>query len=484
MTEITNIMKNEENKFLETVIQDPDVKDIRGGIPDLVDGYSFTRTQTLSIQLDKSASGPATDNFDIWIVDWDNESTAPLLAQYYLRDPNSVGAGKGDAFYSVIPAAAWQLDIGGTMAYVMTKGTSPFPSSDPSTVGPTQPLAQISLKFDGSVLSGNSRVVGKSIEVKYTAPEISAQGLWTQGTYTTYEQDSNINFVGPPADASPGIIYNSVRTTIKGCPPGTVKDIVKYPNTIQRPAYDGVLQAANMNYFANVPHLPAPFDKVYKADVVPTGATQFWDLILRQDYAAGYAAANTIYNFTPANPLQPYWKTNSEIHFAVVTGLTNLATLQLWRTLTLESYPDPTDPLITFAKPAPLVNMHALEIAMNGVRSSQQFWAAGDNMFGTFAKGLKGAFKKFKTVGSMGLNVAASTNPAAAAALNQVNSMKAEAKRMKRIALGQNANTSQNHAYAALHEETLQMAKSKRKRTKPVNNGKQASSPNGKAVKK
>jgi len=463
MTSLDNTLREEENKFLETVIQDPDKKDLRGGIPDLIDGYSFTRTQTISTQIDASGTG-LTGNYDVWIVDWDNESTQPLLAHYRDRNPNNIA--NAENTYDASPESA--LDVGGLVAYIMAPGTSPFPSNDPSIVGPTVPLKTISLKFDASVLSGNTRVVGKDFEVKYTAPEISAQGLWTQSSYSTYEQTA-LSYLYEPAGPSSGTIVQKFYGPIKGCPPGTTSNIVKFPNTVQRPAFDGVLQAAVMNYFDNVPHLPQNFEKVYKSSVKPTGATQYQDLVLcNQDLLTfnNISGDPATWYGLPASFNPQFWKSNSEIHFAVCTGLANTATMQMWRTMTVESYPDPTDVLITFAKPGPLVNMQSLEVAMNAVRSSQQFWAAGDNDFGSFAKGLKGAFQKFKKVGMTGLRVAAAVNPAggAASALMKANAAKDQMKTVSNAAKPK----------GSVQKESVTVAKTQRQRTKPIGKKQQA----------
>jgi len=93
------------------------------------------------------------------------------------------------------------------------------------------------------------------------------------------------------------------------------------------------------------------------------------------------------------------------------------------------------------------------------VRSSQQFWAAGDNAFGTMAKGLKNAFTKFKKVGMTALKVAATVNPAASAALTRVQTAKARAKTTL-------APLARKKVVAK--SEGLKVAAAKRPRTKPV----------------
>lgn len=460
MTNVANTMSAEENKFLETVIQDPDNKDVRGGIPDFVDGYSFTRTQTISTQIDSSGTALTGNTYDVWIVDWDFESTTPITANYRVRDndPNFQ-----DVWDTNVSAT---LPIGGVQVYVMQPGNSPFPSNDPAITGPVAPLKTIGLNFDNSVFSGTTRVVGKDIECQYTAPEISAQGLWTQGTYASYDDPCNVilyNNADPIAGAHafPG---DCVAATRKQIPPGSVNTIVKYPNSVQRPAFDGILQAANMHMHDNFPTLPRKLPRVYQSTIFPTGANNALDL-----HVCNIPNGNA-QNYTTGFPV--YWDSHSDIHYAVCTGLTKDATLQLWRTLTTETFPDPSDSLISFAKRAPLVNMHALEVCSNAVRSQPQFWASGDNAFGGFAKALKGGFKAFKKVGMGGLRVAAVSNPAAAAALNQANSMKAQAKQMQSAFHNNNNN---------MHmQEESQLAKAKRNRSKPANKQKPPVSMNSK----
>lgn len=447
---------DDTERFIDAAIQNPD-NDRRGGIPDLVNGPSFTRSQTISTKIDGSAVVATT--YDVYVVQWDFETLTQCVGRYYIRSTDPLYPN----FYHNVSTFA--IETGSLMAYVMEPGFSPFPSNNPAVVGPSAPVAVFPLRFTDSLLSGNTRVVGSDFQVKYAGPELSAQGIWTQSSYSSYKtEETNYFNAGPvPANA-----YNwSKYTETKEMMPGDPSSMVKYPGSVQRPAYDGVLQSAIVNYHNNYPSLPANKYKKYKG-IVPSGSVNAYDLFVGQMEAP---AGGVIYN------APPMWDSNCEIHFAVCTGIPKDHPLQLIRRLTVETFPNPNDALIAFAHPSPLADMSLLADVMNAFRTEQRFWASRDNALGNFSRALRKGVKKTMKVGKAGLGVAAAFNPQAAAALEAAKTVKALSKGKSTVdqnardiqklssMIGQMKVSGENGRSST---GNLSLAAPKRKRTKPA----------------
>jgi len=449
-------LQEDASEFVNTVIQNPD-STIRGGCPDMVDGYTFVRNQTISTQIDTSGVSVPTPTVDVYIVDWDHESVLPILAKYYLC--NYV-TGAPNVFDD---SATFQLETGGCIAYVMAAGTSPFPSTNPSVLGPVAPLKIVPLRFDGSILSGNLRVLGKNFEVKYTAPEVLAQGLITQSTYSSYESDEQVFLTTGGLTTNP--VHSLFAVKEKSLPPGDISNMVKYPGSVQRPAFDGVLQTAVIDYSDNRPSYPSHYGRLYRSPNINTVGANYGLMIAQATNSSGILV-------TPIPA--PYWRSNSEIHYAVFTGLIPSFSLQLYRSITVETFPNPADTLIAFAHRAPISNVKLLEVVMNGVRSTPQFWAAGDNANGDMSRTLLESIGTLITISeivSPGSGMAFTAMGAAAGALSKSGAITTFLDNAARGILGgvmpkQQSNRSRRKNRA----EPVQQAKAQRPRTQSAQN--------------
>jgi len=412
---------DDTERFIDAAIQNPD-NDRRGGIPDLVNGPSFTRSQTISPNVVGSAV--ATNTYDVYIVQWDFEvlETDTCTGRYFVRSTDPAHPNLYD-----FNGPTFSIETGALVAYVMDSGTSPFPSKNPSVIGPVAPKSVVPLKFGSDVLSGNTRIVGSDFQVKYVGPEVTAQGIWTQSTYSSYKSFENSYFT--PGASSAAIAGDQILTDTKELPPGDISSMVKYPGSCQRPAFDGVLQSAVINFHHNYPTLPSNTYKKYRG-IIPTGATAHFDLFVAQHRSVVNGHVSALNN-------PQIWDSNCEIHYAVGTGLPKDAPLQLIRRITVETFPNPNDDLIAFAHPSPMADMVLLADVMNAFRSSQRFWAARDNALGNFSRALRKAVKKTVKVGKNVAQVAAVTNPQVAAGLESYKGMSSLAKGKKPVTSAQ-----------------------------------------------
>ncbi len=447
--------------FIDAAIQNPD-NDRRGGVPDLVNGPSFTRSQTISATID--GKFVITDPlYDVYIVQWDFEclDTDVCTGRYFTRN----NSGVAENFYDASPINTFE--VGGLVAYIMEPGKTPFPSNNPQVIGPSAPVQTVPLRFNSSMLSGNSRVVGSDFQVKYLGPEVSAQGLWTQSTYSSYKaRDHSYFTVGAGAATA---VQDDIYTETKEMPPGDISSMVKYPGSVQRPAYDGILQSAIINYHNNFPSLPLHNYKKYKG-IRPTGAANNFDLFV----AEHKNAADIV---TLPNP--PIWDANCEIHYAVGTGIPIAHPLQIIRRLTVETFPNPNDSLIAFAHPSPLADMVLLADVMNAFRTQQRFWQAKDNALGNFSRALRKGVKTAMKVGKAAGTVAAVSNPQVAAGMQTLKTAKQTMKTVPNSSVEQNAREIQrlssmigqmkvNGETGGSSTGNLKLAKAGRKRSKPA----------------
>jgi hypothetical protein len=365
----------QETEFVDAASSNPDTT-MRGGIPDEIDAPSVVQMQKIAVQIDASGTTIApTGTFDVYIVDWDIEPTNGVagLARFLDR-------GQED-YYDSSPLTA--LQVGGVQAYVMAPNTSPFPSNSAGIAGPVPPLKTIPLLFQNDIVGSTSRVVGKGMECHYTGNPLQVQGVWTQSSVPQYPK---FTLQRGNAGASFAIPWTDIWTANKtALPIGDVPTALKYPGAVQRNMIDGILQNSIVNLSMATPHLPTSNARCYRADVTPTGAAHPIDLLYKPqiDPATGLVT-----------PIQAYYETNSDITIAVATGVIGSGTLELSRTITVEKFPGPADPLISFARPSPMVNHDAIENFMNAIRAEPRFLAVKDNDFGTFARNVARGFKK------------------------------------------------------------------------------------------
>jgi hypothetical protein len=398
--QIEHEFRTNDSKFFDAATQNPDVRD-RAGIPDGVNGASFIRSQKIQAIVDTNGAGLAGDSYDLYAVDWNVEFSSRTgvspKARWYVELPY----GNAPPGYGVVfdQSTIGQLAVGGLTLYVMEPGETPFPTDDPAKVGPVAPKKTIHVLFGDDIFSGTTRVVGKSFKMVYTAPELTAKGSVTQSEQVNYEHRNTLYWA---LNGDPPILSGASFPMESRLPAGSSRDMVKYPGSKVRSAYDGVLQSANIQLDNNRPSMPN-FDPVlWRSGDKPVGSNQYYHLYYGPEFTNGVIPAETISN--------PKWDSNSDIHMAVFEGLPKEATFQVSRMITVESFPSATSDLIAFAKPSPLANPTAITNAMNAVRSENRFWAASDNDFGNFAKALKKGVSK---VSKAALNVAA-IHPASA----------------------------------------------------------------------
>lgn len=461
--QIESKIDQESAEFVDAAIQNPD-NDRRGGIPDLVDGPSFVRSQTISTNI--TGAGVVGANYDVYVVQWDFEILKGQVGTgaYHPRTNMTVYAKNLNDL-----TASSTLEIGGLVAYIMEENTSPFPSDNPAVTGPVAPVSVVPLRYASDIFSGNTRVIGSDFQVKYTGPELSAQGLWTQSTFSSYKGEETIffNIGANPAN----VVKDQLKCETKSLLPGDVSTMVKYPGSVQRAIYDGVLQTAVINYHNNFPTLPLHKYKKYEG-IIPTAAGTHFDLFYIQIKNSTTGAP-----FVRDNP--PIWDSNCELHYAVGTGIPKTAPLQLIRRISVETFPNPNDNLIAFAKPSPLADLALLTDVMNAFRTSQRFWANEDNALGNFSRALKKGVKKFKKVGSTAVQVAGpmamAANPQAAAALQRAKSARKMATGTMSKEQMQKEMQRMQQAYGQMKVSgesgigNLSFAKAKRPRTKPAN---------------
>lgn len=452
---IAEVIKDNNDKFVESVLQNPDL-DARGGIPDLIDGPSFIRSQMITTSISVSDVVLA-DTYDVYIVQWDFETNTPCKGRYYGRDTSVSGPGYAN-LYDANPI--FEIECGGLQVYVMKPNESPFPSNNPDVNGLVAPIKTFSLRFGTDIISGNSRLVGSDFEVLYTGPEVTAQGTWTQSTYSSYPALEN-NYFGALDPAGP--FFDQILTTTKSLPPGDVSTMVKYPGSMQRPAFDGVLQTAIINYHNNFPTLGMDWSRKYRTHVPAGGSGSFYeDLFVAQhrNFVGGLALGNP-----------RVWDSHCELHYAVGTGFLKNATLQVMRRITVETFPNPTDNLIAFAHPSPMANPQAITDVMNAVRNSQRFWSADDNAFGGFSKALKKTVKKVASVGKV--MAPGFLPPQVQAGLSAVKSVKKASKtdnpeELKRQVQSLTSKLQNIQVQGESGKMNMSVAKAKRPRTKPA----------------
>ena len=383
--QIENSIRQNDNAFFEAAVQNPDVRE-RGGIPDAVNGASFVRSQKIQQVVDTTGAGLSGNTYDLWIVDWNIEfsgsNSASPTARYHTESTPAPGPVFSKSVFDV--AEQFSIPVGGCTCYIMEPGQSPFPTDDPSKLGPVAPKKTYHLLFGDDIFSGSTRVIGKSFKAVYTAPEISAKGSVTQAEQVNYEHRNWLSFHQNGDPANPVQFYGIPMES--RLPPGSTKDIVKYPGSVVRSAFDGVLQAANIQLDHNRPSTPN-FDPVAWRSLDRPGGSGNPYILYWGPYAPGGAIQLPTISY-------PKWDANSDIHMAVFEGLDIGATFQVSRMITVETFPNAASDLIAFAKPSPLANPKAVYDAMNAIRNEERFWAAADNDLGNFAKALKKGIKR------------------------------------------------------------------------------------------
>lgn len=398
----TSIRQN-DTAFFEAAVQNPDVRE-RGGIPDAVNGASFVRSQKIQQVIDTTGAGLSGNSYDLWLVDWNIEfsgsNSATPTAGYYTESATAPGRPFTKAVFD--RNALYFIPVGGLTVYLMEPGQSPFPTDDPSKIGPVAPKKTYHLLFGDDIFSGSTRVIGKSFKAVYTAPEISAKGSVTQAEQVNYEHRNFLSFHEGADIANPATFYTVPMES--RIPPGSTKDIVKYPGSVVRSAFDGVLQSANIQLDHNRPSMPNYDPVAWRSLDRPAGVGA--PLIL---FWGPYSQGGGI--IQPTSIAYPKWDANSDIHMSVFEGLDIGATFQVSRMITVETFPNAASDLISFAKPSPLANPKAVYDAMNAIRNENRFWAAADNDLGNFAKALKKGIKKTAKAAT----AVASVHPATAA---------------------------------------------------------------------
>jgi len=396
--QIEHEIRSNDAKFIDAAIQNPDVRE-RGGIPDGVNGASFIRSQKIQAIVDVNGADLAGNTYDLYCVDWNIEfsSRNGVSPQaFYFNELNIPGQMDGYGA-KMVNTPLFALPVGGLTLYIMEPGTTPFPSDDPQKQGPIGPKKTIHVLFGDDIFSGNTRVVGKSFKMVYTAPELTAKGSVTQCEQVNYEHRDSIYF-GP--QDSPEVVNSLTFPMVSRLPPGSSRDLVKYPGSVVRSAFDGVLQSANIQLDNNRPSYPN-FDPVFwRSGDRANGTTTYVHLYYGPRLGFGMGGINLDLD----SVLQPKWDSHSDIHMAVFEGLPLEATFQVSRMITVETFPSATSDLIAFAKPSPMANPTMVTNAMNAVRLENRFWAASDNDFGNFAKAMKKGINK---VSRAAVNVAA-----------------------------------------------------------------------------
>lgn len=412
--------QQEKSAFLDAAIQNPDTQ-VYGSPVDEVQGNSIVRKQTVSASLIGDLT--ANDTLDLYIVQWDWEyilgkvtSQGPITtiptASYVVpgNDTTAVGLYTASAAQA---GALWAnardfVECGGLMAYIMNKGESPFPASSGGVIGPCAPRKVVPLVFGSDMIGDCSRMIGSNFEVNYTAPEINAQGVWTQmaqPNLTSNRTESRSVFPSNTVDPSIAAFQTLVSDiTTSQLFPGSPAAMIKQPGALQRPAYDGVLQNTRTDWSNNRPsygltcallYLGGEDAPIAQPQIITGNPTRNLDLALHgtvqtllRDPISG-AMLNWI---TVAADCLIY-PSNVGITIAHCQGLVGNFTMQLRRTATFESFVNPRSIFIAFSKPSPPADKATMESVENTLNATPQLWCAADNGLGKFSKLAKGIFK-------------------------------------------------------------------------------------------
>lgn len=374
---ISNEIRQEEDAFLKAATADPDHQELGGGIPDHVAGKQTVLKQNINavVNTDGTAILP-TGTWDLWIVQWDIESVEPLTGHYLQRVSGSNG------YYKNTPIS--NLTVGGLCCYVMSPGTSPFPSDNPSTIGPVAPLKTVQLIFGGSVINERTRSVGMNFKTKYIGNALNAQGQIVQAQQYNFK---NKNF----CYWNDTVITDSVEgeiTTIIDIPPGSAPALMAYQGSINKDVMKGSYQSAIMNYFNNEPERKNGFLRNYFSSVKPSGSSNYLDLFVGHRKRFG-----GVVDVCPG-----YWDNGANMSFAVYTGLIGSGGVSVTRELIQQNFPQYGDALFPLATNAPLCNNAVIEDVVNAQALTSPFGDFDDNASGGFMKKMFGAYKKIKKV--------------------------------------------------------------------------------------
>lgn len=371
-------LKTEEIAFLDSATANPDRQDNGGGIPDHIAGQQLVLRNQISTQVDAIGVVASDATYDLWMVDWDVEVVTASYGYYRARN-NSGANGLWDDTYGL------QLPVGGLCLYVMASGRSPFPSDNPSTIGPVAPLRTIQLIFDSTLLQERSRVIGKNFKAAYTGNDLNRQGLITQSAMYNYK---NENFCA----INPGAVANNPSATfmadIIDMPPGSAPALMAYKRAVQKKVEKGVFQHAIMNYTDSMPQRKNGKIRIYFSSVKPTGSSTYLDLFI-----GNVLDFNAIITRTAG-----YWETSSNIHMAVWTGLIGNGTVQVSREMIVQNFPSYGDQFFNLCEPAPYCNDLVIQDMINAQRTSVQFWDFNDNASWKFAKSMISTYNKVKKI--------------------------------------------------------------------------------------
>jgi len=440
--------------MLDTCTANPDTTDFAVP-PDGVRGASTLAKQKIATDINWNKAG-AAGPFDVWIVQWDHESTvagdttAVWMCSQTAEDATGYFPGNLVAANSI---SSWDssgysntLITGGLCIYYMPQGKSPFPS-DVALVGPWPPQFVDQLLYGDDMLHDNVRVLGSNYELVDTTNSLNQQGNCYQGAWDANQHDcsmySQVTFVA----GTPGVLsFQQASLRNAQCPAGSTQDLIKQPSNRMAAAKLGTFVMNRLDMSDNEPSNS-------------TGNNTIYESITSHPLLGGarlYLVATTTTTLLPTtsgsitvstNQTQSCrcWMTGVQMNVTVFNSLNLTYAATISRELIVQAFIRPGSKYAAFAK----MNHGRRDTAIldrlqNVMDELVMFQPSDSNRNGKFAKAAKSLWKKAVPIVKGAIGVAnvvapkatkkamAAANAATGGAAGEVVAGAKEAKKLKK----------------------------------------------------
>jgi len=388
--------------MLDTATQNPDSNQYMCP-PDGVTGSSTIARQKIVRTI--ANTGIA---YDYWIVQWDHEPTegstctAAWLCATAVEDTTS-GIPTGALSQVQDIAGGWSaagysssLTTGGLCIYQMKPGTSPFPSADPTVLGPVEPVSTTQLLYRPDVLHDLARIVGSNWELVDTTNALNQQGNCYQGAWDANQE--NIDSYQLYSTLAATQLFSPLNARTASCPPGTSEELVKVPHNRIAAAKQGTFVMNRIDMLNNKPTGGYGILQLYESTTQHPlmGGRRIFLALSNQNVFNSADAGATWHVSVNATQQGKIYKTAVQMNCTVLTALSSTNySASVSREITVQCFTGPTSFYLPYSRAMQCPTDYAVLSALqNTMDSLPPFSPSKANAGGGFAKMAKGIWKK------------------------------------------------------------------------------------------